>query len=361
LRAKAAPKPKAPSAVGKPKAKKKKKAPPKVGYGGARVIHPTRRGLLKEPIYTLDYGSLYPSICRSRRMCYTTMLTSKTIKKWGLERWQYSKFILGLAEKTACGEACYDPKAAAEKGYHSPHLKVAYFYSAEIDETVYGIFIKKMKALRKVAKDKMAAAKASKEDILVHLDSKGTVPLAKGSRQEKMLLEEGVPLPLIQRTFEIEEDTYNNTQESFKIVNNSGYGFSGVSPDKAMLPCMEIAAGITSVGRYELLLAKSVAQRVVGLSAKDYLEARNEVLERESIVDSNNSKKRVNRSDGKPYNAWKLDPEYVSNNSLGGRKPLVDCSDMALLSDAWIYESRHGRMSQGKNDVIYGDTCVCKD
>jgi len=35
----------------------------KAGYTGAYVIPPTRRGPIPEPVATLDFGALYPSIC----------------------------------------------------------------------------------------------------------------------------------------------------------------------------------------------------------------------------------------------------------------------------------------------------------
>jgi DNA polymerase delta subunit 1 len=45
-------------------------------YEGATVIEPIR-GYYKEPITTLDFASLYPSIMRAHNLCYTTLVNSK--------------------------------------------------------------------------------------------------------------------------------------------------------------------------------------------------------------------------------------------------------------------------------------------
>lgn len=42
-------------------------------YEGATVIEP-ERGYYKDPIATLDFSSLYPSIMIAHNLCYTTLL-----------------------------------------------------------------------------------------------------------------------------------------------------------------------------------------------------------------------------------------------------------------------------------------------
>ena len=54
-------------------------------YEGATVIEPTR-GYYKEPIATLDFASLYPSIMQAHNLCYTTLLHKAQIEKLGLKR-----------------------------------------------------------------------------------------------------------------------------------------------------------------------------------------------------------------------------------------------------------------------------------
>jgi len=49
-----------------------------VGYEGATVIEP-KRGYYTEPITTLDFASLYPSIMIAHNLCYTTMVEQQDI------------------------------------------------------------------------------------------------------------------------------------------------------------------------------------------------------------------------------------------------------------------------------------------
>ena len=54
-------------------------------YEGATVIEPTR-GYYKEPIATLDFASLYPSIMQAHNLCYTTLLNKAQVEKLGLKK-----------------------------------------------------------------------------------------------------------------------------------------------------------------------------------------------------------------------------------------------------------------------------------
>lgn len=47
-------------------------------YEGATVIEPTR-GFYEEPVATLDFASLYPSIIQAHNLCYTTLIEKKGI------------------------------------------------------------------------------------------------------------------------------------------------------------------------------------------------------------------------------------------------------------------------------------------
>jgi DNA polymerase delta subunit 1 len=54
-------------------------------YEGATVIEP-RKGYYSEPVATLDFSSLYPSIMQAHNLCYTTLLTSRTIERLRLKK-----------------------------------------------------------------------------------------------------------------------------------------------------------------------------------------------------------------------------------------------------------------------------------
>ena len=46
-------------------------------FEGATVIDPIR-GYYKQPITTLDFASLYPSIMRAHNLCYTSLINNKS-------------------------------------------------------------------------------------------------------------------------------------------------------------------------------------------------------------------------------------------------------------------------------------------
>ena len=52
-------------------------------YEGATVIEP-EKGYYADPIATLDFSSLYPSIMMAHNLCYTTLLQQATIARMRL-------------------------------------------------------------------------------------------------------------------------------------------------------------------------------------------------------------------------------------------------------------------------------------
>ena len=59
-----------------------------VGYEGATVIEPIK-GYYKEPIITLDFASLYPSIMIAHNLCYSTMIDERDVSR--LDKEMYTK------------------------------------------------------------------------------------------------------------------------------------------------------------------------------------------------------------------------------------------------------------------------------
>ncbi|XP_075212279.1 DNA polymerase delta 1, catalytic subunit isoform X2 [Lycorma delicatula] len=59
-------------------------------FEGATVIEP-KKGYYADPIATLDFSSLYPSIMMAHNLCYTTLLQGNSKDKLGLTPDQYSK------------------------------------------------------------------------------------------------------------------------------------------------------------------------------------------------------------------------------------------------------------------------------
>jgi DNA polymerase delta subunit 1 len=54
-------------------------------YEGAVVIEPTR-GFYQEPVATLDFASLYPSIMMAHNLCYSTLVPRFKAKNWDPEQ-----------------------------------------------------------------------------------------------------------------------------------------------------------------------------------------------------------------------------------------------------------------------------------
>lgn len=50
-------------------------------FTGATVIDPVK-GYYTEPVATLDFSSLYPSIMVAHNLCYTTLVPEHTLKRW---------------------------------------------------------------------------------------------------------------------------------------------------------------------------------------------------------------------------------------------------------------------------------------
>lgn len=58
-----------------------KKEPSGEKYEGAVVIEPTR-GYYTDPVATLDFASLYPSIMMAHNLCYSTLVPAHKAKNY---------------------------------------------------------------------------------------------------------------------------------------------------------------------------------------------------------------------------------------------------------------------------------------
>ena len=62
---------------------KVKNSAPEIGFEGAYVLDPIP-GFYDQPIATLDFASLYPSIMRAHNLCYTTLVNKCELDRLGL-------------------------------------------------------------------------------------------------------------------------------------------------------------------------------------------------------------------------------------------------------------------------------------
>ena len=135
-----------------------------VGYEGATVIEP-KRGYYTEPITTLDFASLYPSIMIAHNLCYTTMINKKDAEE-RLKSDQYTK---------------------------SPNNNQDYFVKADVQKGVLPEILEHLLSERKKVKKMMKnLAKQGKKDTMLYA-------------------------------------VYNGRQLALKISANSVYGFTGAT------------------------------------------------------------------------------------------------------------------------------------
>jgi DNA polymerase elongation subunit (family B) len=171
-------------------------------FTGATVL-PPKSDAYYEPITTLDFKSLYPSIMMAHNLCHSTLV--KKDKYLNLPNFKY--------ETIEWDDLIKDDK---KKPILDEHGQVQYFHHCytyavrDIDEKIQGILPKILEGLvnaRQEYKDLMKAAfKAGNKDL-------GNV--------------------------------YNTSQLAVKVTMNSIYGFLGAQ----MLPEKKIAATVTAKGR----------------------------------------------------------------------------------------------------------------
>ncbi|VDD80869.1 unnamed protein product [Mesocestoides corti] len=155
-------------------------------FVGATVIEPLR-GFYNEPIATLDFSSLYPSIMMAHNLCYTTLLTSEAISACGSVANLLSKYNLSPDDYIKTPTGCYFVKKHVCKGL-----------------------------LPLILEELLSARKKAKLELAVETD------------------------PFKRRILD-------GRQLALKISANSVYGFTGAQVGK--LPCLEISGSVTGFGR----------------------------------------------------------------------------------------------------------------
>ena len=184
------------------------------GYEGAVVIEPVT-GFHRECVVTLDFASLYPSVMLSQNMCYSTLRTSVT-------DWELSRSI----------------------GLPTPLCKRILKYVGES----YAPLVSAVPADARVYRRCGAASfKRNKKGLLpLILDTL----LSNRKRAKKAKANAKTPL---------ERDIQDGKQLALKLIANSMYGFCGAA-EVGMLPCPQIAASVTYVGRQLALNTKRLCE-----------------------------------------------------------------------------------------------------
>lgn len=171
-------------------------------YVGATVIDPDA-GFFDKPISTLDFASLYPSIMGSNNLCFSTLVTNRS--------------LLPLLV-TADGKKLYQD-FTIEHPTEDAIIKKNYAFVTHVKSVVAEALIALL-AERKAVKKQMEAT------------------------EDKFL-----------------KDVLNKRQLALKVVCNSVYGFTGVDVEKGMLSCKPVAAVTTLIGRKLIGLTKQFVEQ----------------------------------------------------------------------------------------------------
>jgi DNA polymerase delta subunit 1 len=175
-------------------------------FEGATVIEPVR-GYYDEPVATLDFASLYPSIMMAHNLCYSTLLAKDDVFDLSQSK----------AECERRGVAWPVLKMAAESFERTPDEDF-YFVRSTQRKGILPLILEEILAARKRAKSDMA---------------KATDPF----------------------TIAVQ----NGRQLALKVSANSVYGFTGATVGK--LPCLEISGSVTAYGREMIATTKELVER----------------------------------------------------------------------------------------------------
>lgn len=191
-------------------------------YKGAVVLDP-RPAFYQDPVVSLDFASLYPSIIRSDNLCYSTIFLRAT-----------DALRLGKRKDVAVVVASETSTEEMNRLLRTFRVVISRY---TITHTIDG---KEFDRNYYVDQSRVGVLPR----ILNHLHA--------WRKDEKRLKKEA-------RTRDAKE-LHDKRQLGIKLVMNSLYGFLGVSKDKGMMPCKPLAAIVTCVGRAMIETTKNGAE-----------------------------------------------------------------------------------------------------
>ena len=167
-----------------------------LSYQGADVLKP-KSGFYTMPIATLDFASLYPSIMISHNFCYSTIVSQSDINALGI------------------------------KDYHKTPEGYC-FVKENVRKGVLPVILEDLISARKKARKELEETKTRLSELI----KSGATDSETQAKIQECELMIGV---------------LDSRQLALKISANSVYGFTGAQ--RGSLPCVEIAASVTSIGR----------------------------------------------------------------------------------------------------------------
>jgi DNA polymerase elongation subunit (family B) len=170
-------------------------------YVGATVIEPDA-GFFTTPISTLDFASLYPSIIGSNNLCFSTLVTDRSL----------------LPRLVHNGRPLYQD-FTIEHPMNGETITRQYAFVTHIQSVL--------------------------ADALISLLSERKAVKKEMEKTDDLFLKE----------------ILNKRQAALKVVCNSVYGFTGVDVNKGLLSCKPIAAVTTLIGRKLIGMSKAFVEK----------------------------------------------------------------------------------------------------
>jgi DNA polymerase delta subunit 1 len=203
-----------------------------VAYEGATVLH-ANTGYYTEPIATLDFASLYPSIMMAHNLCYTTLVPAAQVGTV-VQECDVAKapvtgaHLVRLMRVLACFAFLMSSHNAARVPVWHPWVKLP--TSATLARRAGEYFVKasvQKGLLPQILQELLVARKRAKKDL-----KEATDPF--------------------------ERAVLDGRQLALKVSANSVYGFTGATVGK--MCCLAISSSTTSYGRTMIERTKAVVE-----------------------------------------------------------------------------------------------------
>ena len=242
-----------------------------IGFQGAYVLEP-KVGFYLEPIATLDFASLYPSIMIRHNLCYSTIVKNHNLTESEVEKTpEGTTFVRSSVQKGILPQILENLLTARKgvKGQMKGKKKLLNQVLTEL-ENIEETLKKQEEVLysTKHGKGKSRVVQDKKPNALLEYLQRGKT----GGELEMEILKETPKKLEREREFEVlseeevgglrrrkealilERKLLENTiavmdgrQLALKISANSVYGFTGAQ--RGSMPCLEIAGSVTAFGR----------------------------------------------------------------------------------------------------------------
>lgn len=224
-------------------------------YDGATVIEP-ERGLHDEPIVTLDFRALYPSIMTSGNYCPSTLIAPN----FNYAGDAYFKHLVDTGVRTwndlfmSVGTVTYDPRSTSTEYVEKIDNSSLRFIRHDVLRGFVPDIERELLLWRDSVKIELKAAKAALSKLTDRLAELEKAP-SSATTVEYMALPAQIAAALILVC------VLDRRQHSIKLIANSLYGVFGAKTSFCF--CLDLADSVTRRGRAAILLARWLALHVI--------------------------------------------------------------------------------------------------